>query len=26
MDPGYVVLRCARTPFRDDEVEGGQRG
>jgi hypothetical protein len=25
MDPGYVVLRCARTPFRDDEG-GGRRG
>ena len=22
MDPGYVVLRCARTSFRDDETEG----
>jgi hypothetical protein len=22
MDPGYVVLRCAWTPFRDDEAEG----
>ncbi len=24
MDPGYVVLRCARTSFRDDEGGGAQ--
>jgi hypothetical protein len=25
MDPGYAVLRCARTPFRDDEADGNVR-